>query len=259
MTRPTEEESLKRIVKRLSSIGDWGAPFLPCDYLVLDIETTGFSSVSNRVVSVGLCAVKDCCICNDIHSGNYANVVLKWPEEVFTGCEKAIAVHGIDYEMSQRVGVEPRQAMAMVSEAIEWARAEGLFIVGHNLQKFDAPFLAMEFGRAGLGTRIESREILDTAALCKAMQLAMLPGQDESVFDYFERVMAFRAKGVYFNLERYCVERFELVQKYGVDSSCAHSSGYDCWLTHLVVQELNKLMGVQTVQEVNGEVTTLPF
>lgn len=243
MPRPSEEENLKKIVRALSVIGKWGTQHLPCNYLVLDIETTGFSSVDNRVVSVGFCAVKDCEITNEIHAGNYSNVILKWPEDVFVGCEKASEIHGIDYQKSQELGTEPHEAMEMVHEAIEWARSEDMYIVGHNMQKFDAPFLSAELSRAGIGTRIHNDEVVDTAALCKAMQLGMIPSQDETVFDYFNRVMSFRAKGVYFNLDRYCCSRFSLDERFGARKEDAHNSGYDCWLTHLVMLSLNQMLG----------------
>jgi len=246
MPKPTEEESLRRIVTQLSLTGKWQDYYLPCDYLVLDVETTGFSSVKNRIVSVGFCAVKDCAIVNDIHSGQSANVVIKWPEEVFDGCQSAIDIHGIDYNRSQREGVEPVEAMMMLNDAIKWARAENMFIVGHNLLKFDMPFLGMELNRAGIKNNIVAEEVVDTHALCKAMQLGMIPGANESSFDYFTRVTSFRAKGVFSNLEKYCIDRFDLRSRYGVDSTEAHDSGYDCWLTHLVMQGLNEMLGLQS-------------
>lgn len=246
MPKLSDSEYLCQIIQRLSKSCEWGAAHLPCDYLVLDIETTGFSSVNDRVVSLGMCAVEGCEISHELHSGDYTNIILKWPEEVFNGKGDAIAVHGIDYAKSQEYGVDPSEAMSMLSLALEWARNKGMYIVGHNLQKFDAPFLTMEMSRAGIDMKIEHDEVLDTAALCKAMQLGMLPSEDESVFEYFERVLSFRAKGVYFNLDRYCIGRFELDKKYGAGKDKAHNSGYDCWLTHLVVSEMNKIVNAAT-------------
>lgn len=242
MARPTEAESLRRIVDRLSVIGKWGYDHLPCDYLVLDVETTGFSSVNNRIASVGFCAVRDCEIVNDIHSDRSANIILKWPHEVFVGAEGAIAIHGIDYTKSQEKGIDPKEAMHILSDALNWARANDMRIVGHNLLKFDMPFLCAEMTRAGIDNRIACDEVVDTHALVKAMQLGMLPGMDESVSDYFNRVVEFRAKGVFSNLETYCTNRFNLCDKYGVNPAEAHDSGYDCWMTHLVVQELNGIL-----------------
>jgi DNA polymerase III epsilon subunit-like protein len=238
-----DEKALKSIVSRLSEIGKWEMPHLPCDYLVVDIETTGFSSINNRIVSVGLCAVRDCEITDELHDGNSANIILKWPEEVFHDCQTAIDVHGIDYERSQAEGVDPKEAMGIVADAIRWAKSEGMFFVGHNLLKFDVPFLGMELSRAGFENRIDGTEVVDTAALCKAMQLGVFPGSSESIYEYFTRVINFRARGIYFNLDKYCVNRFDLVRNYGVDINAAHDSGYDCWLTHLVLQEMNKIVG----------------
>ena len=242
MSRPTEAITLKNIVSILSQVGNWEADYLPCNYLVLDIETTGFSSTKNRVVSIGLCAVQDCEITNELHDGDSSNMILKWPQKTFDGCDKAIEIHGIDYHKSQEQGIDPADAMGILAEAIAWAREHKMYIVGHNMLKFDAPFIGMEMQRAGLATRIEGGEVVDTAALVKAMQLSVLPGLDETVLGYFERVMNIRAKGVFFNLDRYCVERFGLIEKYAVDPHSAHNSGYDCWLTHLVLQELNKML-----------------
>jgi len=244
MSRPTEAATLHKVVEILSQIGNWKTSYLPCNYLVLDIETTGFSSTKNRVVSIGLCAVQNCEIAHELHEGDSSNMILKWPIEVFDGCDKAIEIHGIDYHKSQELGLEPADAMGILAESIAWARDNNMYIVGHNMLKFDAPFIGMEMQRAGLDTRIEGNEVIDTAALCKSMQLHILPGLDETVMGYFQRVMAIRAKGIFFNLDRYCVERFGMIEKYGVDPQSAHDSGYDCWLTHLVLQELNKMLDI---------------
>jgi len=253
MTAQTrEKEALKEIVRRFSIIAGWPDHHLPCDYLVLDVETTGFSSNTNRVVSVGFCAVQDCEISHAIHSADYANVILKWPEEVFVGCEKATDIHGIDYAVSQAQGIAPAEAMRIVSDAIDWAKSNDMRIAGHNLVKFDAPFLEAEMARAGITQKFDINNAIDTHVLCKAMQLGVLPGNDESIFDYFFRVLNLRAKGVYSNLDHYCMERFKLAAKYQANAVDAHNSGYDCWLVYLVVQELNKMLGYSGYEE--GEI-----
>ena len=70
----------------------------------------------------------------------------------------------------------------------------------------------------------------------------MLISDSDSVFDYYARVMDFRAKGIYFNLAKYCVGRYEFVRKHQADESKAHDAGYDVWLTYLLMQEFDNLL-----------------
>ena len=232
---------LREIVQRLAKTEMWPNNKLPCDYLVLDTETTGFSSTDNHIVQIGLCAVRDCEICHDFGDDDFMSFTIKLPEEAFIWAEGAVKVHGIDYVKSQEQGIPPEEAYGLLHEVLLDARSKGMYICGHNLYSFDIPFFQTELSRMGISFKFAQNEVVDTAMLVKAMQLGMYPSVGEPSYTYWSRVKSFRARGIYFSLDRYCIEHFDLAA-FGADKSHAHDAGYDCWLTHLVVSELNKIV-----------------
>lgn len=241
MDYATEARNLKEIVRRLAKTERWPNGKLPCDYLVLDTETTGTNTSDDSIVQIGFCLVRDCKISHDMWDDDFMSYTLKLPREKFIGKEAAINVHHIGYEKSQRCGIEPAEAYKMLYEVVQAAKAQGLLICGHNLYSFDVPFFQTELARLGIKFKFAPNEVIDTAMLVKAMQVGILPGEDESSYAYWSRVHSYRAKGVYFNLDRHCMGRFEL-HKHGASKDHAHDAGYDCWLAHLVVEELNKIV-----------------
>jgi len=242
MDQALEAGHLKEIVRRLATTEHWPNNKLPCDFLVLDTETTGFSSAKDSIVQIGLCSVRDCEISHEFCDEDYAAFTIKLPRNAFVGKERAIEVHGIDYERSQEEGISPSEAYALLHDIVLEARSYGMMVCGHNLYSFDIPFLQVELARMGISFEFQPNEIVDTAMIVKAMQLGMYPSEGEMAYTYWDRVRNFRARGVYFNLDRYCIKRFELEEKYGASKEEAHDAGYDCWLTHLVILELNKIL-----------------
>jgi len=237
----SEEVHLKEIINRLAVTEGWPHNKIPCDYLVVDTETTGTNTSVDSIVQIGVCHVRDCKISHEFSEHDYSSFTIKLPRSAFVGKEGAIAVHGIDYEKSAREGIPPDKAYKLLCDIIVEARANGMMICGHNLYSFDIPILHAELARLGIPFKFAQNEVLDTAMLVKAMQIGIYPGVGEMSYSYWSRVRGFRAKGVYFNLDRYCVQRFNLEQ-YGASKEHAHDAGYDCWLAHLVVQELNKIV-----------------
>lgn len=232
-----------RIMSELAAIGKWPKRRLPDNYLVIDTETLGFSSQRDRVVQIGMCLVQDGEFCHELWNEDYLTRTLKWPKEDFVGKEEAIGIHHCDYEYCQENGVEPVSALSLLQDIITWACDRQFYLVGHNIHKFDIPFLVGSMKRSGFALTVCFERVIDTAMFVKGMQLGMLPSRDDKRFsDYWSRVGGTQSPGVYFNLARYCVARFGLDQKYGVDVTQAHGAGYDCWLAHLVVRELNALV-----------------
>jgi DNA polymerase III epsilon subunit-like protein len=238
----TESRNLKEIVRRLANTERWPGNKIPCDYLVLDTETTGTNTTKDSIVQIGFCLVRNCKPVHEHFDTDYESVTIKLPREKFIGAEGAIAVHGIDYEKSQRNGIPPQDAYKLLYDLVMDAKAKGLYICGHNLYSFDIPFFQTELSRMGINFRFAPNEVVDTAMLVKAMQIGILPGETENAYSYWSRVRDFRAKGVYFNLDRHCMGRFQLTEKYGASKDAAHDAGYDCWLAHLVVVELNRIV-----------------
>jgi len=237
-----EARALQRIIDDLAKTESWSNNRFPCDYLMIDTETTGFSSAKDRVVQLGMMLVKDCEPISHFWDEPYKALTLKWPAEHFVGREGAVNVHGIGPEKSWNEGIWPGEAMEILYHVIQYAREQGMMIAGHNLYKFDIPFLQAEMARAGFTAfQFYQNEIVDTGMIVKAMQLGMLPDGDR-VFEYWRRVSDMRARGIYWKLDGYCTDRFQLDEKYEIDTTSAHDAGYDCWITHCLVLELNKLL-----------------
>jgi len=245
-----ENKTLIDIAKRLAATEKWRWPHLPCDYLVIDLETLALSAHDGHVVQVGMCAVRDCKPVHDLWGEDYTQLVLKWPKEAFVGHEEAIKVHGIDFARSQKEGVDPKEVFGIVADIIGWAKGQGMMIVGHNLFRFDLPYLKIEMAHYNLDLNVKQEEVLDTGVFVKGMQVGSIPGDTERLYEYCRRIMSLPVKGVRYNLANYCVQRFGLGMKYNISSEKAHDAGYDCYLTHLVIQELNKIIldSTQTVE-----------
>ena len=58
---------------------------------------------------------------------------------------------------------------------------------------------------------------------------------------YFLRVMRKPVKGVYSNLDRHCVTKYKLTEKYDLNMADAHTAGFDAMLTHLLMEEFREL------------------
>ena len=237
-----ECRNLKEIVRRLARTEKWPNNKLPCDYLCMDTETTGTNTTVDHIVQVGLCSVKDCKIVHELWDTDYVSYTVQLPKEAFIGKEAAINVHHIDYEKSQRCGIPPKEAYELLYGILMESLSKGTMVCGHNLYSFDIPFFQNEMSRAGVNFRFAENQVVDTAMLVKAMQIGILPGEDETSYAYWSRVRDFRARGIYFSLDRYCIDRFKLVEKYGVSKDKAHDAGYDCWMSHLLVEELNNIV-----------------
>lgn len=241
--RAWENEKLREIVTLLAEAEKWPEQQLPCDYLVFDLETLGFNPANDMIVQLGFALVRDCEIVNDLWDDDKGRaLILRWPSKFFEGREKAIAVHGITPEKSALEGIDPDEAFGITEDVVKFANAEGMQFCGHNLYAFDYGFLKTAMSNRSKELDISQHNLIDTAMLAKAMQLGMKPGGGERAYTYYARVKQFRARGVFYNLDRYCVERFGLDAKYGVNPDDAHDAGYDCWMTHLVVTEMNKII-----------------
>jgi len=231
---------LLEIVKKLAAIEGWSEPRLPCDYLVVDIETLGFKHIDSDIVQVGMCLVRDCKPVQELWPADYTSMIVSLPQESFIGKEGAINVHGIGFEKSAAEGLPRDQVFKMVKDVVEYALSNGMQIVGHNLANFDIPFLTGEFMKLGLSCEFPKGFVVDTGMMVKAMQLGMMPGYDERIWQWMKRVSDYRAR-VKWSLDKFCMEAFDL-GKHNVSADEAHDAGYDCYLTHLVVTEINDLL-----------------
>lgn len=205
---------------------------LPDSYLVLDIETTGFSWKSGDVVvQLGYAAVRDRQV---VDSGGF--YLDPGEREMSAG---AAEVTGLETDFLRSVGLKREAAYQQLLPLLQLYRSGRCMFVGHNFQKFDGPFLDHEFSEAGIDFQFVPGEVIDTGMFFKAASLNTLPAVDETLSDFFYRIAETRSR-VKWNLA-YAIQHFEVDKRADIDLSKAHDAGVDCRLTHLLLEELRKL------------------
>ena len=122
---------------------------------VVDLETTGIDARNDRIVEVGVLKL-------DPAAGP-----IRYRRLVHPGVpipEAAVAVHGITDE---DVAARPRFRAIAPRLARLLADAD---LAGFNLRRFDLPFLAAEFRRAGVAFAIAGRAVLDAQQIFHARE-----------------------------------------------------------------------------------------
>jgi len=210
---------------------------LPNAYLVLDVETSGFSGSINPngtpacIAQFGIAAVR-----NREITHNYSYLVKRPPGTMQPG---ASAVNRITDEMLAEQGELPEILYPRLIRLLEVFREDRCPYIGQNVVKFDAPFINDDFARHGFDFRFELSELIDTGLIYKANQLCVAPRDDEALDAFFERVAEIRSR-VKWNLGL-TMRTLHLDAKFGLDLEGAHDAGYDCYMTHLLLEELRQL------------------
>ena len=208
---------------------------LPSSYLVVDIETSGFHWQREKdpdvVVQIGFSAVRGREVVK-----NDAFYIKRPPG---TMSQEASEVTGITDEILMEQGIEPSEIYPYFVHLLELYRSSGCMFMGHNMISFDAPFLAADFSRQQIPFQFRQGEYIDTGMLFKASQLRTLPGPHEDLHRFFTRIKNTRSR-VKWKLTT-AIERLNLHIKHGIDLTKAHDAGFDCWMTHLLFEELRSL------------------
>jgi hypothetical protein len=79
--------------------------------------------------------------------------------------------------------------------------------------------------------------MIDTGLFEKALQLDMMLRDNETLESFYKRVIDEFGKGIYWSLDRHCVPKYHLVAKHNLDMQSAHTAGFDCKVTHLLMEE----------------------
>ena len=197
---------------------------LPTNYLVWDLETTGFSPEKDRIIEVGFLTVRD----GEVDETQ--SILLNHDVDISA---EATAVHGITKEKCAVEGVASADGLMRLLALFE----ELPMNITHNGYKFDVPFLLAEIARCGAGNEwvrkiLENRHF-DTAVIYKAKKLNMEREWNEPFVEFAKRVMGVYAKGVKFNLGLACdemdIDRSDIVQ---------HRAGGDVELTNALYKKL---------------------
>lgn len=223
---------------------------LPSDYITYDLETCGIDRYEDLIVELGHCVVID------QTSEEYHSHVIDWSQEPgidqdwlkykLKSCAEHMAKNGrtshMNYERMRREGSPPGVVLKEYRDLFDSARDNGIMIVGHNAVQFDNPFFEQAINE-WLGEDWKFPDfVFDTAAVVKATLTQMPPHEEETLQQYFFRVLDRPAPGVYYNLDTFCVERFHLKEQYpGLNISDAHTAGFDAMLTHLLLEQFREL------------------
>lgn len=228
---------------------------LPVDYCCVDLESTGFNRKDDLIVEVGHCLVYDSKI-----EKRY-NVALNWVDHpdvpndwlekrlkrVKSQMEASDQSWHIDMDYLKTQGLKPEKVLNFYHDFLTTLMENQTFLVLHNGFSFDEPMFRNSF-RDFLGVpdfSFGEDHVLDTSALVKASQLVEEPGimptSSESARGYFQRIHGRRRKGVRSNLN-FCVERFGLINKYGLDPTQLHQAGEDAYVCHLLVEEMREFL-----------------
>ena len=204
---------------------------VPDTYVVFDTETSGLKTNEIGILQMGLVFVVQGQVVERM------SVLVKRPQG-FKIDPRAEEVHHISWAKLDQDGLPPEVIFPLVVEQLESWRKDGAVFVGHNLMNFDAPFLEYETTILGCPFRFRDNEVVDTGMLVKAAQLDMFfRNEQESLRSFYKRVSEVRRSGLYWSLDRYCFDAYNL-QKYGIKRCDAHDAGVDCELTHYLLNEL---------------------
>lgn len=170
-------------------------PLAGCRVIGFDLETTGLSNKEHRIVQFAMVGADADGTPIDIER-------LVNPERRIPG--EASRVHGLWDD-------DVRHAETFKAHAAEiHAMMEGAVIVGHNVNRFDWPFLRAEFLRAGM-LMPQPLAILDTMILAKRLKLPRSHGLGA------------------------------LCERYGISLINAHTAGADAAATLLLLQRMMQI------------------
>ena len=249
-----------------------GHSMFPEDYIVFDVETTGRvfygaqgSYTPDRhgyhdlITQIGHCIVRG----GEVkHS---AGVVLDWtrPEVASTHefdvmrdqqwlrdqldfLDKVFTEKGrtyqVPYTKMQAEGRDPIEIIRGYYDIFNDAREQGLKFVGHNAWGFDVKMVRYHFRQClNEDFKWRSDEVIDTGMIEKAIQDAdneniSLPWPTENLKTWSRRIANSPRAGISWNLDQHVVNKYNLIERYNLNMDEAHDAGFDCYLTHLLLE-----------------------
>ena len=190
-------------------------------YLVFDFETTGLNTDTDRIIQVGLCIVSEGTVVGRFEWLVNQNVEI--PRE-------ATRIHGISTDDIRTRGIAPHDSAVRIHDAMKRAPT----CIGHNIHRFDVPFLLAESRRLGFQPP-DCEQFIDTVAIFKGRKLGMSRNPAESPKAYADRVLSVRAPGLKYSIPTCLAEL-------GIEAGTArlHDASHDAYLTHLIFQTLRR-------------------
>lgn len=194
----------------------------PKNYIVWDLETTGFDTKTCKVLEIGAILVVDGVTVKE------KNWLLNHPIGVPANITE---INHITTEMI-RGGVEPEIAMnEFFTEFVDQTE----FNLTHNGYRFDIPFLAGQMTDEQKEKYLQkiTDGCLDSAALYKGLKLGILRKDGEKFTDYAGKVLNRIVKGLKYNVA-VCCEDLQ-IDKSNIQ---LHRSLGDVYLTNEIYKKL---------------------
>lgn len=199
------------------------------DYIVWDLETTGFVAPECKILEIGCFVVKD----NKVKRMHW---VLDNKVEI---PENIIEITGITQDIIDDEGREPKECLLEFLPYFKRCK----YNITHNGVRFDIPFL-INYAEDVLNftpkQKVSVTELIystayDTAVYFKADKLVMLQDEMESYVQFAKKVMSMKVYGLKFNLGLVCDEM-------GIDRSniVQHRATADVELTHEIYKKIKE-------------------
>ncbi len=197
------------------------------DYMVMDLETSGFSTDS-CIVQVGWCSVRG-------GEKNSGQLCLKMPDWAQMSAE-AEKVHGLSRDYLERHGRDPAEVLPVFREMLVNSNK----LVGHNIINFDLPRLNEAFKRYDIPAYEDYEKVCDTGMVYKAYRLKRKRRHNQTHYAFYRSIGSVRAR-IKWNLDACCAE-------FGVElTRDQHDAGEDCLMTAMLYE---KLLATNILEEV---------
>lgn len=229
---------------------DLGFEF-PNDYVIFDVETTGLDVnrdyisqfghmiVENRVPHKPMATLLDWTRYGRVNHGHVRERLLS----VEYDFRKTGRCYRFDYDILAQYGADPEAVLEIYYDMFKDHQDAGGFFLTHNGIRYDTQIVASHFHRY-LDTDFwfNPNQVVDTGLLEKALQLNMLPEPGETMPSYYWRVSELKAPGVYWSLSDHCVGKYRLDERFRLNMAGAHTSDFDCYVTHLLMETFRQQM-----------------
>jgi len=234
----------------------------PTTYLVLDLETTGFSPTKDFIIDAG------CTLVMNNQIVQQASLLIDWSKAEGVDCQhiqyqlarqqeqyaKAGRPHYYPWERLKREGLHPNDVLvAYIKLIYDHIVRNDSVIVGHGFYRFDRSVLDSHTSRFMNGYTLPwlDNSILDTGLIEKAIQINSPPFPEDTLDDWLDRMDRAGSK-VKWNLSGHCVPKYNLAARYNIDTRLMHTAACDCTTIHNLLDTYRQLAEI-----LNGQRQTL--
>jgi DNA polymerase III alpha subunit (gram-positive type) len=129
---------------------------MPATLIYVDLETTGFSFRLDEIIEIGAC----------VENGTVFNILIKPTTPISHKIQK---LTHITNDMLKKYGKTPYEACMLFTNYLN--KFENVILVGHNMYKFDMPFILNLFRKFGIIDVLPFNGIIDTLLLMRKIKV----------------------------------------------------------------------------------------